>query len=74
MALEQQGLKAKDLALRLEWPESRVSKLLSGKQSMTVEDLSRMADELGIDVGTLFDPPNGAKGVYDGWDQLALAV
>jgi transcriptional regulator with XRE-family HTH domain len=57
MALEEQGLKQKDLAHRLGWAESRVSKLLDGKQAMTVEDLIVMARELDRDIGDLFDPP-----------------
>jgi transcriptional regulator with XRE-family HTH domain len=57
MALEQEGLKQKDLARRLGWAESRVSKILGGEQTMTVDDLIQMTRALNLDIALLFKPP-----------------
>lgn len=63
IALEEKGMKQKELAQRLGWAESRISKLLGGEQTMSVDDLIRIARVLDRDVALFFKPPPNPDGV-----------
>lgn len=54
-ARSEQGLSLRALAERTGLPFSTLSKLENGKMSMTYDKLVRLAQGLGVDIGTLFN-------------------
>jgi antitoxin component HigA of HigAB toxin-antitoxin module len=65
-ALWTSGEKQRDLADKLGWSEARLSKIISGKQRLLVDDLAAIAKAQGKDYNWYLDPPamSGAMGVY----------
>ena len=61
----------KDLAQRLGWSEARLSKILSDDQKLLVDDLTEIARAQGKEYDWYLRP-NFAKGVWRGWEQLAI--
>ena len=53
MLMEQRGINMSDLADKCEWPVSKVSKILSGDQKISVDDLTTIALALGTNPALL---------------------
>jgi transcriptional regulator with XRE-family HTH domain len=63
------GLTGKDLAVQLGWPASKVSKIETGKQTPTVEDLAAWAQALDRqeDIADLADQIRALESFYAAW-------
>lgn len=57
----EQGLTLRALAARLDMPFSTLSKLENGKMAMTYDKLVRLAQGLGVDLGSLVSGPPAAE-------------
>ena len=49
-------LSQRDIAALLQWSQSRVAHLLTGRVAMTVDDLERLAFAVSLAVGLVRDP------------------
>ena len=55
--MKELGLKKKDLAKLMGVKPARISRILSGEQSMTLKTLARLEITIGMDMGTGFKNP-----------------
>jgi transcriptional regulator with XRE-family HTH domain len=59
--MEELGLKSKDLADLMGVTPGRISRILSGEQSMTLKTLARLESALGINMAEGFKHPKNEK-------------
>lgn len=51
--LAEMGVSQRELARRLGWPQPRIQRRIAGDIPITVRDLERIADALGVPLSTL---------------------
>jgi len=62
------GIKRKDLAKKLKWKESRLSKALSGRQNLTLKSITEITVALGYDFDIIFHKNYGIKPYIQPWE------
>ncbi|OFR95846.1 helix-turn-helix transcriptional regulator [Neisseria sp. HMSC063B05] len=62
------GIKRKDLAKKLKWKESRLSKALSGRQNLTLKSITEITVALGYDFDIIFHKDYNIKPYIQPWE------
>ena len=62
------GIKRKDLAKKLKWKESRLSKALSGRQNLTLKSITEITVALGYDFDIIFHKDYDIKPYIQPWE------
>lgn len=62
------GIKRKDLAKKLKWKESRLSKALSGRQNLTLKSITEITVALGYDFDIIFHKNYDIKPYIQPWE------
>ncbi|MDK1671247.1 helix-turn-helix transcriptional regulator [Moraxella osloensis] len=65
------GIKKIDLAEKLGWEQSRLSKVLSGKENLTIKTMVELAVALDYDFNVIFSKPNEHRSLQP-WESNLL--